>query len=247
MSTRTTVTFNGTDLTASDNVSDLRRPLLPRTAKFVSVPGRDGALYAGVTENQRKLVMTMTCMGDPEDRAESMRTLAKALRVTEAKPLAISEDGGLYYMAIPTSNGDGERYVNAESFDVEFTCDPWLYGDEKTETLSISSGGTKTFTVTGSVPTPCLIEVTATASGDWTLTLDDGYFYQYPSVGGSKILSFDAERRIAQQKASASAAWSTFALPATCLAWFVLTPGQHTLKSTGGSTSGTLKYRERWA
>lgn len=44
---RTRVWFDGEELTALGNVSDLRQALLPRNIATSDVPGRDGSMYLG--------------------------------------------------------------------------------------------------------------------------------------------------------------------------------------------------------
>lgn len=237
---RTKVTFDGHELTALAIVSDLRRPLLPRRAEYVSVPGADGAIFGGAVDDTRKLTLTLTLRGhDPVERAEAQRALARILDVDSPRPLAISEDGGLWYMAMPNASSDGERRTGAESFDVEFTCDACMYGATEEVALSMSAGDSLGFRVGGTKPTPCVVDVSTTGSGAWRLTLDGQDAYS-ATLDGAAYLTIDSERRVATRDGN------VYALPPTDY-WFILAPGAHTLAVTGAGATGTLTYTERWA
>ena len=237
---RTRVAFDGHELTALAVVSALRRPLLPRKAEYVTVPGADGAIYAGVTDETRTLKLTLTLRGrDAHDRARAQRALAAILDVDSPRPLAISEDNGLWYRAMPNATGDGSRLTGAERFDVKFTCDPCLYGREVEVPLAMAAGGTQSFLVGGSKPTPCVVRVDTSGSGAWRLVLDGQDEYT-AALGGSTSITVDSETRVATRDGS------VYALPPTDY-WFILSPGEHQLKVYGGRADGTLTYTERWA
>lgn len=237
---RTMVTFDGTRLTDWVVVSGLQRPLLPRRPEYVNVPGADGAIFAGVVDDTRTVKLTMTLIDhDRTARMQAARRLAATLDVDSPRPLAISEDGGLYYMAMPTAGADGIRFLNAESFDVEFTCDAFMYGETHTFALSVESSGSQRILVDGTKPAPMRMDATVTGSGTWRLEADwvDAYT---ATVSGSAALSIDAERRVATRDGA------TYALPPTN-EWLWLEPGEHAIRSYGASVSGTLTYTERWA
>lgn len=240
MSVRTRVHFDGHDLTALYVVGNLQRPLLPRRAEWVTVPGADGAIFAGVVEDTRTLKMTMTVRSqDPTDRAHAARELAAALDVDEPKPLYISEDGELYYMALPSSGADGRRYVGAESFEVDFTCDPWLYGETQTVTLDIASNnGTQYVVVGGTKPTPVMLDLSLSGSGEWRFAVDGDDAYT-ATISGSANMTFDAEKRVATRGGE------IYALPPQD-EWVWLEPGTHLLRSFGARAQGMMTFTERW-
>ena len=248
---RTIVTFDGHDLTECFRVGNLQRPLVPREAEYVAVPGADGALFVGATDATRTVRMTLTVRSkDPECRARAMRQLAAWLHVDEPKGLSISEDGGLWYKAMPNASADGNRYLNAESFDIEFTCDSCMYGLEREEALAVAALSPATFTVGGTLPTPCRLTGTVTAAGQWTLSLDGSAQYtgEQDDEGSDLTLHYDidAETRVARFASSSLGPWSTFALSPTDT-WFWLAPGEHTITATGCTASLALAYTERWA
>lgn len=239
MSTRTTVTFNGTDLTALCHVSDLRTSLLPRTFGSEDVPGRDGAIFTGSRLLTRTITLTLSLMGtDLAQRQQAARALAGILAVDEPKPLAISIDGGMYYLAIPESGDDIARYVNSQRFDVTFTAyDPTLHGEQRSE--RVLNNGSRTFTVGGTYPaTPTVsVESALPRQGVWRLTLDDSE-YLSAAITGTHALEFDCGARTLTVDGAAA-----LLLPEAD--WLVLTPGQHRLVMTGNGTA-TVTWEERW-
>ena len=237
---RTRVYFDGTELTAFTVVSDLQRPLLPRRAEYVSVPGADGAIFAGVVDDTRTLRLTLTIKGnDPTRRAHAARQLASVLDVDSPRPLHISEDAGLYYMAMPNASADGTRYLNGESFEVEFTCDPFMYGRERSFAVNVANNGTQRIVVTGTRPVPVALDVRLTSGGTWRLAVD-GKDYYTAQVSGATSLTLDAGSRVARRTGD------LYALPPTN-DWLWLEPGAHTLTSYGVGIQGTLTYTERWS
>lgn len=243
---RTTVTFNGHDLTASYHVSNMRVSLLPREVSSVTVPGMDGAMYAGSRLQAKDITLTLTAMGTSlAERQEAARTLAGILAVKEPKPLAISVDGGLYYLAIPTSDTERTIYRNATSFEVTFRAlDPVMYGIEKTITLSSSTA--KTVTIGGTYPTYPVIESGnargASSSNKYVriTNTSTGEYMDIPvSSSGTHTVVADCQERSCKVDGATAAI--------TLLSdWMVLNPGTVTLQRTSGSGTFTITYKERW-
>lgn len=243
MSNRTKVYFDGNELTRGFVVSDLRVSMLPKNVETVAVPGRDGTLYQGATLAERSVTLTLT-VRERTQRAleEATRSLAAALDVDAPAPLAISIWGGLYLMAIPVSDGDGARKVNAVSYEVTFRAtDPSFHGG--TRTVEIPSGDSATFRVRGTLPCAPILEVTG-ARGDsnnnWTLMLDDGSFMrvQLPSGSASRIVA-DCESRTLKVNGA-----TKVLSPESD--WMVLGRGDRTVTMTGTASTATLTFHERW-
>lgn len=228
-------------------MSELRRPLLPRTLGAVDVPGIDGELPTGQTLAPFDLGLTLTVMGrDPALREIMRQKVASDLNSAGEAPLAISEDNGLWYMARPTAVADGVRSVNAESFDVTFRIsDPVRYGRQRT--VTVPAGGSATFHVDGTYQTMPTVAVSISngeGTEQWRLGLEDGSFLLcYAPVGasGTQAVTFDCGGRVLRVGANA------VMLPAIA-DWLVLTPGDHTLAMSGDATSGaaTVTFWERW-
>lgn len=237
------MTFNGVDLTQQFVVSDLRTALLPRTISTEAVPGRDGSVLTGVSHAERTITMTLTVRARTiEGRQAAARTLAAILAVDEPKPLALSIDDGLYYMAIPASDGEGARFRNANTYEVSFIApDPVAYGEEKT--VTVPSGGSVTFTVGGTYPTMPTINAPSAANGSdgfWRLRLEDGSYLlaTIPSGVSTAPVVADCAKRTLRVN-------DTVALLVPVADWLVLEPGEHTLTMTG-TGAATVTFDERW-
>lgn len=241
---RTVVTFNGHVLTQNYYVSDLRTSLLPRNIETLDVPGRNGSLFAGVTHAQRTITLRLTAVSKSiTARQAAARALAAILAVDEPKPLQISIDDGLYYMAIPQSSDDATRWANATQFEVTFECpDPVAYGQERT--VTVPSGGSVTFTVGGTYPTMPTISASAAKNnsgiGGWRVRLEDGsyIFATIPSGVTSAPVIADCEARTLKVNGNT-------ALLVPAADWLVLEPGEHTLTMTG-TGAATVTFNERW-
>ena len=247
---RTKVYFDGHELTRDYYVSDLKTSLLPRRIGTQEVPGRDGTVFTGSTLGERSIKLTLTVHNmDMGRRQAASRALASILAVDEPKPLAISIDDGLYYMAIPKSDGDATRWLNSTSFDVEFACpDPVAYGEEKVVTVPNTGTKSVTFTVGGTYPTQPTVAaniVSADEGDDWRLALEDGtYLYYEPVYSGAvytESLVADCAKRTLKLDGN-----TRLLIPSAD--WLIFEPGEHTLTLSGDAVGGaaTVTYRERW-
>lgn len=235
----TKVYFDGTELTDGFICSNLVRRLLPRNVSTIEVPGMDGASFSNVTDSVIAIEMDMTALGTPAQRSAKLRTLTGLLDVREPKRLSFSDDGGMYYMAVP-SGGELTRFIGAETVTVSFTCpSPAMYAAASTSVEL--ADGTATFTVDGNYRTMPTIEVaSATAGGDGYLTLElDGEDSISFALESSGSLSADCATRVAALDGDAI-------LPTLGSDWLVLEPGEHTVEMTSGSGTCTLAYVERW-
>lgn len=235
---KTTITFDGHDLTQSCICGDLVRQFIPRSVGTVTVPGMDGTLFAGVSADSIEITATLTVVNrNLATRSDVWRSLASILAVDTPRPLAISDDGGKYYMAVP-HGGDVMRYINAESVEIGFTCpDPAMYGAE----ASVQVSSTATFTVGGNRPTlPTLtMPSIAGSSGYYTITLDGESVFSFEcSSSGRRAAEADAASRTLTVGGEA-------VLPTLQSDWPVLSPGEHTVAITGTGAC-TLAWRERW-
>lgn len=240
---RTRVMFNGFELTRDYYVSDLRTSLLPRTIGTQDVPSRDGVLFTGARLAQRSIALTLTIVSKSiERRQAAARYLASLLAVNEPKPLQISIDDGLYYMAIPQSSDDATRWVNATSFDVVFECpDPVAYGIERV--VTVPSGGSVTFEVGGTYPTMPFVSASAAANGSggsWRITKEDGSYIMATIPNGINTAPVVADCSARTLKVNGSTA---MLVPQAD--WLVLEPGEHTLTMTG-TGAATVTFNERW-
>lgn len=245
---RTTVTFNGTNLTASYKVSGLEEALLPRTINQAEVPGRDGAVFTGVRLMPKTINLQISVVSrDIATRRTSARALAAMLAVSEPKELRFSIDGSeLYYLAIPHSADAGTIWHNATVFNVAFEClDPVAYGEAHTYNIV---GGTPT--IGGSYPTCPMFDLTG-MRGSTTVLSSGGIKIAETTTGkyiivpvpttGTHTVSIDCERRVAKVDGSV-----------VCLTldsdWLYFEPGQSPRFSFsyGAYNSAKYTYRDRW-
>ena len=240
---RTQVIFNGFDLTSHYLVSDLKASLLPRIINTVEVSGRDGSVLTGVTHTARTITMTLTVRAkDIEDRQMAARMLAAALAVDEPKPLILSIDGGLYYMAIPNAEAEGERYRHATRFEVSFIVpDPVAYGTERS--VTVPSGGSVTFEVGGTYPTMPQVSAANAKNGSggfWRLRMEDGSYLiaSIPSGVTTAPVVADCAKRVLRVN-------NSVALLDPAADWLVFEPGAHTLTMTG-TGAAVVTWVERW-
>lgn len=237
----TKVTFNGYELTGKFIVSDLQRVFMQRSAHSIEVDGRDGAIYTNTTLDPIEITMTATYAGAHGEISDAFRELAAALNVQEEKPFAISDDGGKYYLAIP-SGGSMERWIGAEQAELTFSVfDPRMYGE--TKTVTVPSGGQLEFQVSGNVYTYPTIEASATrdsSTNQWRLRLDSAdYLAIDTGSGAARKIVADCEHRTLTVAGAA-------ALPTLSSDWLVFTPGKHTIINDLGSGAATITYTERW-
>lgn len=240
---RTRVTFNGFELTRHYIVSDLRNPLLPRELSTAEVPGRDGSIFMGARLSPRTITLRLTVRDKTvEGMQAAARMLAAILATDEPAPLSMSIDSGLYYMAIPNAQSDGDRYRHAISYDVEFLVpDPVAYGAERT--VTVPSGGSVTFDVGGTYPTMPQVSASAAANGSggfWRVRLDDGDYLMATIPDGVATAPVDADCAARTLTVNGSVA-----ILQPSADWLVLTPGQHTLQMTG-TGEAVVTYVERW-
>lgn len=241
---RSTVMWDGEELGAGWTfVSDRREQLLPTDVATIDVPGRDGALFGGVTRAVRQVTLALHVMGPFGERAPHVRELAARLAVDGPRPLMFSDEAPLWRMAVPNAESDSEVYFDAEGYtDVEFVCpDPWLYGEERS--VTVPSGGSVTFTVGGTAPTWPTITASATGSsqGTWILRLDDSSKGVYASIasGVTRPIVADCDARTLAVNDATS-------MLAPSYDWPELTPGTHTLAMTAGTGAATVTWTERW-
>ena len=241
---RTEVTFGTTELTDLCVVSDLRTSLLPRSVSTEDVPGRDGSLFTGARLSPRTVTLRMTTRGrTPAAKREASRLLAQALNVSEPTKLEFSFDGGLYYLAVPESSGDGTWYAHADGFDVSFLIpDPVMYGADRS--VSINNANATTINVGGTYPTLPTVSVVAARGGTgnvYTIMHNEASQYLQASVptSSSHAVIFDCAKRVLTVDGA------TKAMPVLA-DWIALTPGTNTLQRTAGSGAYVVRWTERW-
>lgn len=240
---RTRVWFDGEELTALGNVSDLRQALLPRSIATSDVPGRDGSMYLGARLAPKDVSMTLTITEQPgAERNAKLRQLAEILARDGERALLIGDEGGLWRKASCTAGGDMARYLNGVSQPLTFRItDPVYYGEQASAT--VPSGGSVTFEVGGTYP--ALPTITAEAAGNgsggfWRITREDGAYIEatIPSGVTTAPVVADCAGRVLRVNGQVV----VLTLNAD---WLALEPGEHTLTMTG-TGAATVEWTERW-
>ena len=236
-----TLTFDGHDLGGLFTVAEVARTVAVFEPTTADVPGRDGALVTGTRAMPVDVIVTLwPKAATHEGRLSSLRTLAAWLAVDEPKALALSDEGGLWRMAMPADTADLTAYVDAASVGVTFRCfDPVLFGEEVS--VTVPSGGSLTVEVGGTAPTwPTVSAESARdgSSGYWRLTLDGQTNLDADTGSATVPVTADCERRVLTVNNSVQ-----MLRPAAD--WLRLTPGSHRIVMNG-TGAATLTWRERW-
>ena len=271
--TRTSVTFNGVDLTSLYVVSGWHAPLLGRSFDTADITGMDGQRFLGATLTPKTITLSLTVKGTTlADRETAARTLAATLNVDGPKALTASFMGGKYYLAIPKSDADLTRFVNADTFEVQFYVpDPVAYGETKTvSNIAIASGTNQRIDVGGTYPALPTIKLAVSRSSTTGDSFVNFRVYHYGSANSSQgydsvyvdfaeltagtatatgtIYVFSAERRYTYDTTT-----NEKLLPLAS-DWPTLVPGRNQLSIPQSGTtyitnlSGTMEvtYTERW-
>lgn len=237
------IEFDGVEITSEYTVSDLERTGFSSSVNALDTGSGSKALV-GASQQPPKISFIIWKRGwlPKERQREAVRSIMALLAVDEYRPLSISDDDGLYYMAIPDGDHEVIETLNAVGVRASFTArDPFLYGAE--QTVTVPSGGSVTFAVNCTCPTFPVI--TAEAERDasslvWGLRLDDGDFLHVKTGrdAPTPIVADCAERTLSVNGSAA--------LPTLQSDWLKLGKGIHTLEMEHGSGAATVKFTERW-
>ena len=234
-----TVIFNGYDLTQNFIVGGCVRELAVRNIEQLDVPGMDGALLSTANYAPITISMAITYAGDAASRSDAFRELARELDTYAPAALSISDDGGKYYLAVP-SGGEILRFVDAEQVTVSFAClDPVMYGEP--DSVEIAAGETTEFEVGGTYRVLPEISVESASAdqgtGFYSISIDGGTFDVPVAHAGSAIEGDCATRTLS--------VGGEAALPTLASDWPELEPGSHTA-TVAGTGACTLSWTERW-
>lgn len=237
------VTFDGHRLNDVCNVSNVKHPVVSRQNTSKVVPGRDGSVLTSSSLSNSSASMKLSFIGGTEsERLEAMATVESWLNVSEPRPLSFSNDGGLYYMAVPANKGERRDSVNGTKIsNVSFLItDPVRYGESKSIASSSSS---TTIQVGGNYRTAVDIASQDAArdatTGLWGLRIDNGDYIRVALDSGSHAVLMRSTDYYCTVDGSLK-------LPTTDSDWVVLEPGEHTISRELGTGSFTLDWVERW-
>jgi predicted phage tail component-like protein len=165
------VTFNGRQ--SSDPALGIKtwhrvyRSVLSGTRdRLLTIPGRDGVYDGGCDLEQIIIPCEFVLQAaSPAEFRQRAREVAAWLNVRDAKELIFSDEPNLRYMARPTGPVDMEQIVSAGIVNVSFLV-PAGYAEAVTATTVTGDSGN----YAGTLPTPMIINLSATAGGTLTVT-----------------------------------------------------------------------------
>ena len=238
-----TVIFDGHRLNDRFFVGDVSCGLpefVPRAHERVG----DGSHVGGMRVGTATIAVTLVAKpvrGEPTRAAIS--ALLSWLDVEGPRRLSLSEDGGLWRMAVPNGAPEVVDIEYNDVITVEFMqTEPWLYGSERS--VTIPSGGNARFLVGGDAPTMPTVSAASVTRDDgtlrWGVRLDGGDVLRVgiPVASASSVL-IDCPSR----KCSVNGATTAISLESD---WLVLKPGTHVIQNDLGAGACEVAWLERW-
>lgn len=235
--------FGDTMLTSRWLVTDVVRPLAPRTVETEDVTNRDGDVLMGARYGSYEVSLSIWVKAPYGQQPDELVQIAHALDCDTPQRLWFSDEKERYRLALPDGSRKVARYANRARVSVSFLVpDPVLYG--RHVSVTVPSGGHATIHVNGTYPTrpsiTALSAVRSSASGVWGIRLDDGDFVNVPlASSAARKVELDCAERACLVAGSP-------ALPTLDSDWFELKPGQHAIVNHQGTGSCTVEWDERW-
>lgn len=238
------ISFDGHDFESLFVVGDPEITVLDSRAEYAESSNRNGIALIGRRWGEVHVSFSLAVLGDANSRRVALSTLGSWLDVDEPKKLVLPDTPTWYYMAIPDGALELERAIGAESTQITFTLtDPIAYSSTET-TVTLSSGGSVTFTVGGTAAAKPSLQASSakrdTTSLVWGVKLDDGDFVHVATGSNSaRNTVVDCDTRTVTVSGNP-------AILTLDSDWLEFSPGSHTLVMDNGTGSCTVKYRERW-
>lgn len=235
--------FDDVELTERFILSDLSRPIPGNSVDVLDVPGMDGVLIKSAKIASGKISFTLwPHWMDSSGLREAVREIAALMAVDEPRRLSFSDDGNLYYMAIPDGGMEVRELADAFAVECSFVVpSPAMYGE--TRSVTVPSGGSVSFAVNGTYPAKLVVEASSAVRGTsdlWGIRLDSGlYSHVKLANGNATAVKIDATSR----KVSVASATKLMTIGSD---WLELTPGEHTLANDYGTGACTATWVERW-
>lgn len=237
------VVFDGHDLSEHFYISRPTRPLPDYQPQTADSSAKRGTIYRSTSLGTVSISVPLAAkITDEFSARDCFSWLAGILTVSEPKELSFSDEHGRVRMAIPQGVFSPEDDIGFGEVTVTFLqTDPALYGDEVT--VTVPSGSSATFTVSGNTYTRPTITAQATrdaASHVWGLRLDGkDYLHIELDVDSACDIACDCETRTLTVDRTPS-------LPTLTSDWLTFEVGEHTLDNELGTGAATVTYRERW-
>ena len=164
----------GIDLAALYLVDNVSRPIAPMGAAFSESQGTSDAVLVSAAEKRPTISMSIYIPDDGPVAARSrLRTLASQLTFREPRSLEFEDDGGLFYMVVPSGARAVEVSQAGIRVDARFEATaPWLFSEGKA--FEVSAATQLEFGGTASTPLSLPYQtITADANGEWGLQWRD--------------------------------------------------------------------------
>ena len=200
-----TVTYDGVASTSLDGFMchEVTRGLVAeRRTNFDSVPGREGSFVFPEEPGMRVVELDCSVLVDAVDpalRRAAVRKVAAWYNRPTLRKLLISDEPGVYEMAIPADAPNVTEWRQRGSFVLPFLCEPYSYDAAVTTTTKVMAGATDVLVVQndGDVRAPFIVEILASGSPSsqhvaandrtWTrdLVLSNGNRMHFNTVSGT--------------------------------------------------------------
>lgn len=235
--------FDGHCLNDVCHVSDIVHPVVSRDNTTKNVLGRPGVILTGSKLSWATASMRLSFIGGTEDeRLQAMALVDSWLDVEEPKPLAIGDDCGLYYLAVPYKRGQRIDFENGSILkEVSFMIpDPVRYGKSMEAS---SSSGTMSIYVDGNrgaaINITCNNAVRDNTTGLWGVRIDGEDYMRVPLGSGSHGVYMASDGYFCKVDNTAS-------MLTTDSDWIVAGPGEHIISRELGTGTLTASWVERW-
>ena len=233
------VIFGGVDLSERFICLVRSRHMPSVDASLEHVSGSDRYVAMGATYLPEPIVVRLVApSAGRRERRRLARFLGGALYRREPDRLYLSDDDGLYRMAMVVDQPDFEELVVGGSVEVKFQpMHAAMYGE--THSATVPSGGSVTVMVEGTYPSTPTVSASAATGETWGIRLDNADFLHVPKGSYAQGIEIDCERRTCLVGGLVS-------LPTLDSDWLELAPGEHTLANDMGGGAATVTWTERW-
>lgn len=204
----------------------------------------DGSLVRGMRLGG--VEVTVALVAKPvhgESAREALSDLCAWLDVDGPRKLSLSDDHGLWRLAVPSGAPQVQDTAWNDKVTVTFAQpDPILYGIRRE--VTVPGGGSLSFVVGGDYPTrPTISSDAATRDGttlQWGVRLDDGDVMRVKvPVGSTSSVAMDCDARTCSVNGATT-------IPTVNSDWFELKPGTHGIRNDMGGGACVVSWYERW-
>ena len=232
------IIYDGVNLSDHFTVRTFDMPLLPSIeASSIEIDGKAGSWFSRRKIMTRDIIIGLGILNDTKDRDEIMETwFLLSDKLAKDRPCKMEIGKGLYVNAMFVGESGVTTRKNWSIINATFRCfDPYIYGEEHTETLK---SGSNTIYVKGKYPTYPRLALTASSTTVQVQDMDTSDRVRIPSTVSGNTIVIDTENC----KTMLNGVYK--AVDPTVTDFWPLRVGENKLTLTG--CSGTLTYREMY-